>query len=59
MTRALGVALMFTLLWAAYPSSAPQTRDRPATGDVVSTWTLTTLTFKGPSGQEVDLLASP
>ena len=41
MTRAIGVVLVLTLIGAAYPSSAPQTTDRPAAGDLVSTWTLT------------------
>ena len=41
MTRVIGVVLLLALLWAAHPSSAPQTTDRPVGGDLVSTWTLT------------------
>ena len=43
MTRAIGVALVLALLLAAHPSSAPQTTDRPAAAELVSTWTLTTV----------------
>jgi hypothetical protein len=37
----MGVALVLALLGAAHPSTAPQTTERPAAGDLVSTWTLT------------------
>lgn len=50
MTRVIGVAVVFALLWAAHPSSAPQTTARPAAADLVSTWTLTTLERGGGGG---------
>jgi hypothetical protein len=43
MSRAVGIGLVLALLGAAHLSSAPQTADRLAATDVVSTWTLTTL----------------
>jgi hypothetical protein len=43
MTRTIGVVLVLALWGAAHPSSAPQTTDRPLGGDLVSTWTLTTV----------------
>ena len=43
MTRTIGVVLVLALWGAAHPSSAPQTTDRPVEGDLVSTWTLTTV----------------
>ncbi len=58
MTRSLGVALVLALSWAAHPSSAPQTTDRPAGVELVSTWTLTTLE-RGAGGGAAARVANP
>jgi hypothetical protein len=58
MTRAIGVALVLALLAAAHPSSAPQTADRPAAADLVSTWTLTAWE-RGAGGAPADRVANP
>ena len=58
MTRAIGVAVVLALLGAAHPSSAPQTTDRPAAGDLVSTWTLTTME-RGAGGGPAVRVANP
>jgi len=58
MTRAIGVALVFALLLAAHPSSAPQTPAAPATTDVVSTWTLTAWE-RGAGGDPAARVANP
>ncbi len=58
MTRAIGVAVVLALLGAAHPSSAPQTTDRPAVGDLVSTWTLTTME-RGAGGGAPARVANP
>ena len=58
MIRAAGIAVALALLGAAHLSSAPQTTDRPAIADVVSTWTLTTLE-RGAGGGPPARVANP
>ena len=54
MTRGIAIALVLALFQAAHPPSATQAPAPPATADLVSTWTLTTLersTGGGPAAR--------
>src|SRR5688500_3892309 len=58
MIRAIGVDHALALLVSAHASSAPQTADRPAGADLVSTWTLTAWE-RGAGGAPADRVANP